>query len=233
MLSYIFPPRCAVCGKILPPGTRPTICPDCEKELPRIEEPRCEICGTPMNSEFAMPWCAQCAGGRPFEKCFIPFRYSGGVRRAITNMKYYDRPGRSRYFAGEIARMLGDFRPDYITFVPQNSGTDRKRGYNQTRLMAEVLGKILNVPVRSVLRRSSSGKHQVGLSRSERRKNARLLYRPGKKRLDGTWLLVDDVVTTGATMDACCRILRNMGCERVCAAAAARAVPNSCQHDFY
>lgn len=225
MLSYIFPPRCAVCRRILPPGTKPEICRECEKELPRIEDPRCEVCGKPMNSEFAMPWCADCANGRYFEKCFVPFRHADGVRRAITNMKYYDRPSRSRYFAGEIAKEMGDFRPDFITFVPQDAKTDRERGYNQTRLIARALGKLLKVPVRTALRRSPYGRHQVGLSGSERRKNARQLFRPGNKRLSGTWLLVDDVTTTGATLDACCRLLREMGCEHVCAAAAAKAVP--------
>ena len=225
MLSYIFPPRCAVCRRVLPPDARPEICPDCERDLPRIEDPRCEVCGAPMNSEFAMPWCAECANGRYFEKCFVPFIYSGGVRRAIINMKHNDRPGRSRYLAWEIAKEMGDFRPDYITFVPQDAKTDRERGYNQTRLIAKALGKLLKVPVRTALRRSPYGRHQVGLSGPERRKNARRLFRPGNKRLSGTWLLVDDVVTTGSTLDACCRLLKAMGCEHVYAAAAAKTVP--------
>ncbi len=221
-LSYIFPPRCAVCRGLLPAGTKEEICPECERELPRIKGPRCEICGAPMNSEFAMPWCAECAGGRPFVKCFVPFRYEGGVRRAITNMKYYGRPGRSRFLAGEIARELGDFRPDFITYVPQNSKTARERGYNQTKLIAEELGRRLKTPVRGVLRHSPDGGHQVGLSRSKRMTNAKKLYLPGKERLSGTWLLVDDVTTTGATLDACCRLLRAMGCDEVYAAAAAK-----------
>ena len=226
MLRYIFPPRCAICRKVLPLSTGPEICPDCEKELPRIEEPRCEICGVPMTSGFAMPWCADCAHGRSFEKCFVPFLYKGGIRRAITQMKYYDRPGRYKYFAGEIARELGDFRPDVITFVPQNAATGRERGYNQTRLIAAELGRLLKIPVKSALVRTAGGSHQVGLSGRRRRENARRIYRPGKKRLSGTWLLVDDVITTGATMDVCCRLLRTMGCEKVYAAAIARGILN-------
>lgn len=221
LLQYIFPPRCAVCRRLLPAGTKREICPDCESGLPRIEDPRCGICGAPMG-EFAMPWCAQCADGRPFVKCFVPFRYEGGVRRAITNMKYYDRPGRSRFFAGEIARELGDFRPDFITYVPQSSKTDRKRGYNQTQLIARELGRLLKIPVKSTLVHSPGGIHQVGLSRSRRRANARKLYRAGEGRLSGTALLVDDVTTTGATLDTCCKLLRDMGCEAVYAAAAAK-----------
>lgn len=226
MLSCIFPPRCAICRKVLPVRTRPEICPGCEKELPRIEEPRCGICGEPMSGEFAMPVCADCSNGRPFVQCFVPFRYKDGIRRAIAQMKYYDRPGKYKYFAGEIAHEMGDFRPDVITFVPQNAATRRERGYNQTRLIAAALGRLLKIPVKSTLIRRPEGAHQVGLTGRRRRENARKLYRPGKKRLSGTWLLVDDVVTTGATMDACSRLLRGMGCEKVYAAAVAKTTSN-------
>lgn len=222
MLRYIFPPRCAICRAVLPMGTKSEICPDCANELPRIEEPRCGVCGGPMNSEFAMPWCAACSHGRPFVQCFVPFKYKSKIRTAVSQMKYRDRPGKFRYFAEEIARELGDFRPDFITFVPQNASTRRERGYNQTRLLASELGRLLKIPVKNTLIRKPGGIHQVGLSGSLRRQNAKKLYLPGKKKLSGTWLLVDDVVTTGATMDACCRLLRSMGCERVYAAAVAK-----------
>lgn len=221
LLSYLFPPRCALCRKVLPQTSEHGICPDCDRELPRVTDPRCSVCGKPMHSEFAMPWCADCAGGRPFERCFVPFRYGGTVRRLITHMKYYGRPEKARFLADEIAREMGSFRPDVITYVPQNARTDRERGYNQTRLMARELGRLLNVPVKSALRHSSAGVHQVGLNRSERGKNARRLYMPGKKSIAGTWLIVDDVTTTGATLDVCCRLLKAMGCEKVYAAAAA------------
>lgn len=221
MLSYLFPPRCAVCRKVLPAGAGPGVCPQCEGELPRIAEPRCSVCGKPMHSEFAMPWCATCAEGRPFEKCFVPFRYGGTARKLITNMKYHSRPEKARFLAGEIAREMGSFRPDVITYVPQNSRTDRERGYNQTRLMAKELGRLLKIPVKPALRHSSFGSHQVGLGRTERKKNARRLYMPGRKPISGTWLIVDDVTTTGATLDTCCRLLRAMGAEKVYAAVAA------------
>ncbi len=221
ILSFLFPPRCAVCRKLLPYGSKPELCDDCGRDLPRISDPRCQICGRPMDSEFAMPWCQTCSKGRPFEKCFVPFLYDRGVRRLISNMKYYGQPSKARFLAGEIAREMGGFRPDAITFVPQSSATDRVRGYNQTRLIAKELGRLLDVPVRPALRHSPGDRHQVGLSSSERRKNARGMYLPGKKRLSGTWLLVDDVTTTGSTLDVCCRLLKAMGCDRVYAATAA------------
>ena len=222
MLKYLFPPRCAICRAVLPTGTKTEICPDCESELPRIEDPRCGICGAHMNSEFAMPWCADCSRGRPFAQCFVPFKYKGRIRMAISQMKYYGRPGKNRYFAGEIAREMGDFRPDFITFVPQNAATRRERGYNQTRLIAAELGRLLKIPVEGTLIRKPGGIHQVGLSGYRRRQNAKKLYLPKKKRLRGICLLVDDVVTTGATLDACSKLLRGMGCERVYTAAVAK-----------
>lgn len=177
-----------------------------------------------MGSDFAMPYCYECAHGRPFEKCFVPFKYKDGVQRSVLNLKYNGRPGVFRFYAREIAAEMRGFRPDFITYVPQNVSTHRRRGYNQTRLIAKELGRLLKIPVRGTLERSAEGSNQVGLSKSERKENAKRLYRAKKKKLSGTWLMVDDVITTGATMDECCKLLRKMGCQHVYAAAAAKRI---------
>ncbi|MGN1097581.1 MAG: ComF family protein, partial [Clostridia bacterium] len=187
-------------------------------------EPRCQVCGTQLRSEFSMPVCAECAKGRSFERCFVPFRYADGINRAISRMKFSGSPARFRYFAREIFIEMGDFRPDFITFVPQNRKTLLKRGYNHTELIAEELGRLMKIPVKDTLVRRKGGRRQLGLTRAQRRENAKTLFLPGKKSLSGICLIVDDVMTTGSTMDACCHLLRKMGCEKVYAAAAARRV---------
>ncbi len=224
LFEFLFPPRCAFCRELLPEGNTAGVCCQCLKELPEIKDPRCRVCGAPMNSEFAMPYCAQCAKGRPFIKCFVPFVYTGNVRRSVSIMKFYSRPSAHRYFARRIADEMGGFRPDFITYVPQNRKSLMQRGYNQTQLIAAELGRILKIPVRGTLIRKNEGRHQVGLSASERKRNAKKLYLKGKRQLSGTWLIVDDVITTGATMDACCSLLLQMGCREVYAAAAAKTV---------
>ncbi len=219
-ISALFPPRCAICRKILS-GTG-YVCTQCWEKLPRIPQPRCRICSLPLASEFSMPECADCRAGVPYEKCFVPFLYSDGIRGAILNMKFRRRPSMFRYFAREIAAEIGDFRPDFITFVPQSRKAWRERGYNQTELIARELGKLLKVPVKSTLIRAETGENQVGLSYSARIKNAPKLYSPKDLQLSGTCLIVDDVITTGATMKACCRLLLKMGCSHVFAAAVAK-----------
>lgn len=226
-LSLLFPPKCPACGGLAEEENG--FCAACEASLPRITGPRCSVCGAPMGSEFAMPSCADCRGGTPYEKCFVPFVYRDGIRRAITKMKFRSRPAAYRCFARAIADEMGGFRPDHVTYVPQSRLANRRRGYNQSKLIALELGRILGVPVKGVLRRIEGGEDQVGLSRNRRLLNARRLYRAKAERLDGVWLVVDDVMTTGATMRACCSLLRKMGCARVYGAAVARTEPLSAQ----
>ncbi len=223
LLNIIFPPHCALCGEILP-RSESYICPECRAKLPRIKPPRCRICSAPLASEFALPECADCREGVPYNKCYAPFAYKDGIKSAILRMKYGNRASSFRYFAREIAAELGGKRFDFITFVPQNRKTHRKRGYNQTELIARELGKLLKLPVKSTLRRSEKGEKQVSLTKAARLNNARRLYSAKKLKLEGSCLIIDDVITTGATMKACCRLLRKMGCSEVYGAAIAKTI---------
>lgn len=219
----LFPPRCAICGKIIS-HCGGYVCAECWDRLPRIEEPRCFVCGAPLGSNFAMAECSDCRAGVPYEKCFVPFQYKDGIRKAVARMKYSRRPSAFRYFAKEIAVEIGGLRTDFITFVPQNRKTRRQRGYNQTELIAEELGRLLDIPVISALIRSEQGEKQVTLSRSRRINNAKRLFFPKNIQLSGSCIIVDDVITTGSTIKTCCKILKSMGCEHVYAAAVARTV---------
>ncbi len=188
----------------------------------RPEEPRCALCGAELGGEFSPRVCGECREGAPFDGSFIPFKYEGSAGDAVARMKYFCRPAAFRYFARELAAEMGDFRPDFITFVPQNRKTRRERGYNQTKLIARELGFLTGVPVVATLSRRESGEKQVLLSYSKRIKNAARLYSPLKTSVGGTCLIVDDVITTGATIRACCGLLKKMGCERVYVAAVAK-----------
>lgn len=220
LLSIFMPPRCPVCGKLT--ADENELCPDCRGSLERIKGPRCRICGAPLGSEFAMPECSDCRAGVPYDKCFAPYLYKDGARRTVIRMKFFSHPASCRFAAREIAAELGELRPDFITFVPQSAAARRKRGYNQTELIAKELGRLLGVGVRPTLERVENGENQVGLGYARRLENARRLYRATDSRLGGSCLIVDDVITTGATMKACCKLLRKMGCDRVYAAAFAK-----------
>lgn len=220
-LRMIFPPKCVVCGEIIQNGY---VCIDCFTNFHLIDEPKCAVCSRPLGSALALPICGECMGGKPYRKLFIPFLYQGSAATAIRNMKFHGRAAVFRYFAAEIFLELGDFRPDFITYVPQDKATARQRGYNQTKLIAKELGALMGVKVIPTLIRVEKGKRQVSLSRSERIKNARRLYVPMNKKLQGKALIIDDVVTTGSTMEQCCRLLGQMGCKDVFGAAAAKVI---------
>lgn len=205
--SMLMPNKCIVCGKTL--GRNEYVCSECRPLVERLEKP-------PGNGERA---------GASYDKCFVPFIYNKGIQLAVTRMKFGDRPAAYRYFAREIASML-DVRPDFITFVPQNRKTRHKRGYNQTELIAREIGRLLKLPVKSTLVRSEHGSKQIELGYTERLENAKKLYRAKPGTLSGSCLIVDDVITTGATMKACCDILRRQGCSKIFAAAAAKTLKN-------
>lgn len=220
-IRVLFPQKCVVCGEIVANGY---VCGTCWDKLNRIKEPRCGVCGRPFGSEFAVSVCSECMSGKPYKKLFIPFEYNDGVKTAIRNMKFWGRAGNFRYFAREIALEMKGFRPDFITYVPQDRKTRFVRGYNQTELMAKELGKLMKVKVVPTLIRIKKGKKQVSLTRAQRTVNAKRLFMPMNKKLSGRWLIVDDVVTTGSTMEACCKLLKRMGCSEVYGAAVAKTV---------
>ncbi len=223
-INILFPPKCILCRKLLPQGANTGVCDLCAKKLEYLRGPRCQVCGMPLKSQYALPRCRDCAKGRPFVKCFVPFRYHGELRHAIYRLKFSQQPGCFRFLAREIVREMEGFRPDVITFVPQSRKSYLKKGFNQTQLLAKEIGRLLKIPVENTLIHSSHGRQQVGLSRAQRMQNARTLYSPRKKKLSGTYMIVDDIVTTGATLDACCTLLKRMGCQRVYAAAVAKNI---------
>ena len=145
----------------------------------------------------------------------------------MLRFKYYMHPSYAEAFAALIAEKMLSYekpcKPDFITFVPQNKSTHFIRGYNQSELIARRLSEILRIPCVPCLVRKDGIARNATLNASLRRKNVKLGYFPTDKKLDGTALLVDDVLTTGATVFYCASLLRKMGCKKVyCAAALIR-----------
>lgn len=228
ILNLLFPPKCAFCGKVLSGKAR--ICGDCLPKLPYTANYRCcERCGIPLPGEFSYRLCGRCFPvKRPSaEHVFVPLIYAGAAKRAMLRFKYYMHPSYAEAFAALIAEKMLSYekpcKPDFITFVPQNKSTHFIRGYNQSELIARRLSEILRIPCVPCLVRKDGIARNATLNASLRRKNVKLGYFPTDKKLDGTALLVDDVLTTGATVFYCASLLRKMGCKKVyCAAALIR-----------
>lgn len=213
--------------------------------LRRLLFPRkCIFCGMPLEGERQI--CTGCmeavilrdnaarhGAGLHFDAATAALRYTGPVRRAILGLKY----GERQDYARPLARMMQETALrqlrqsfDAITYVPGNPGTDRTRGYNQARLLAEALAKQMGLPCVHALHKTRSTRKMHGLKPRERRENVRDAYalRRASAQLAGkVVLLVDDVLTTGATLSECAKTLKQGGAAAVYGICAAVARENS------
>ena len=231
-LDLIYPRDCVFCER--PAGDGGYICAECLSRLPLSRNPSCLICG----AESAMPGgpdfiCSDCLRHRPaFARAFIVARYDGAIRHLIHTFKYHGGvwllEDLTRFLAATYIARIAPLRLrfDAIVPVPMQAAKLRARGYNQADLLARALAHALHIPCQThLLRRVGTGvPSQTRLRREERLRNAAEAYRAAHPRhLRGkTLLLVDDVMTTGATCDVCARLLRRAGAKRVYVLALAR-----------
>ena len=210
LLDLLFPPRCVFCGKLLATGER-DFCARCQRELPWLEGPAAEQTG-----EF-------------FSLCAAPLRYQGVVRDSIRRYKFKGRQGYHKAYGKLVAQCVHDHlagKYDLITWVPLSEKRRRERGYDQAFLLASAAALELGDVAVETLRKSRHTDAQSGLEgEAERRANVLGAYTAVDPELlaGKRVLLIDDVVTTGATFSECARVLRTMGAKDVVCAALARA----------
>lgn len=202
---------CINCGTELVSDTRYSFCSKCLNELPILSNNICLICGTEINNE-AM-YCINCMNYDHFyEKNRSLLKYEGLAVSLIKRFKF----GNKRYIAEEFGKMLADeylkaeYCCDLIIPVPMSISEYKERGFNQSALLAKEVAKRLNVAYSENLikvRDTSTQKHLKGI---ERRKNLKSVFSVcDKAELKGkTILLIDDVFTTGATINECSRTLK-------------------------
>ena len=227
LLDIVFPPVCLLCGER---SLKKGFCEGCggliEKE--RIASPICIVCGIPFPSSRGVDHaCGRCEEERPsFISARSAFVFEGKVLDAIHKFKY----GRDTSLAGPLAALVRGSHipqsPCLLVPVPLHPGRLRERGFNQSLLIARELSRITALPLAyNRLRRARDTGQQVGLKAAERKKNvsgAFTVDEPGffkGKKL----LLIDDVITTGATLNECAKVLKKAGAE-VIALTVARAV---------
>ena len=234
-LALLLPRDCPVCRGDLPWNAPAGICLSCWSDIRPIPPPFCRRCGLPYDS-FIPPetahLCSAChRKPPPFETARSLALYDGTIREVLHLFKYDRRPEigaiLGKLMAIYFETVRGPARPDAIVAVPLHRARKRKRGYNQAEILARAVGKSLRIPrIRGCLARSRAVPPQTGLSRFERRKNVRNSFRvrrPG--RLQGkSILLVDDILTTGATITECASTLHRAGTSRVLILTAARTV---------
>jgi ComF family protein len=236
--ALIFPAPCRICGALLENASRIPLCPACLACLAPYAGPLCQRCGRPlvsavMNEGQAEPLCNVCRRGLydfDFARSSAP--YTPTVASAIVLLKYEELVPLGRWFAErllEVALAHADHcTADVVVPVPLHPARLRERGYNQAELIARPLARSLRLPCRSyLLVRTRPRPDKLTLTLRERWRSVRGAYaiRRGTRVDNLRVLLVDDVLTTGATLDACSRALRRGGASYVPALTVARATP--------
>lgn len=207
LLDLLFPPKCPFCGKLLERGER--LCPTCQREL---------------------PWLTGTAGETEVELtavCVSPLRYEDKVRSAIHGYKFSGRSARSGCFGLLIAQCLADrgLAAELVSWPSLSKKRLRRRGYDQAQLLAREVGERLGLPVQRTLDKAERPAQSGLEGEAVRRANLLGAYTPcHPEGFQGrSILLIDDVVTTGATLSECAKTLRLAGAGEILCATLAKA----------
>ena len=224
VIGVLFPPRCALCGRDL--DGLSVLCPMCESELPELEGPRCRRCGEPVDAE-GLDLCIACGTkDQPLDGAVFLGPYDGSWGALVRMLKFNREPAIARDLGRRLASALEaaciELAPDWVTYVPMSRVDRRARGFNQARLLARVIARQIGVPLRRSLVKTRRTVPQGRLSAADRRRNLRGAFRP-VPCFGGNVVLVDDICTTGSTIEECARALKRGGAQTVTVLAVARA----------
>jgi len=246
-LDLLFPRRCAACGRSIPEPDGSQVCARCLRDIPRIDrDDACERCGLPLGpyaDGHEGKWCEGCrtlpfAG---FRSAFAVGTYEGALRRAICRFKYGRRPHLARTLGGMIAQLASeeygdedneevdcdeaDLAPEVVVSVPLHAARRKSRTFDQAELLAEAVAEALGIDYAlGAMERVVDTPTLTRQSREQRAETVKDVFkvrRPGA--VDGRRvLLVDDVMTTGATASECARVLKRAGAKEIAVCVLAR-----------
>ena len=216
--KYFFNPKwkCNSCGKEIFEGEY--FCPDCEKQLPFNDKAICEHCGRQVVA--SENYCSTCKESLlSIDKGRSVFVYDKPISAFIKNAKYDNK----KYLLELFARYLSSaylkhyFNADYITYIPMTEKALKKRGYNQSQVLANLVGLKVNVEVIGCLEKTKETDRQAKLTKLERLKNLEGAFKVVKRKeiKDKVILIIDDVTTTGATAENVAKRLKNAGAKTV------------------
>lgn len=232
-LDLVFPAFCPVCAEPLGAGRRDPLCGRCYAAIPLLPLPVCEACGLPVAPMDAREGpgarCPTCvAHPPPWEWARAAAAYAGTARDALHALKFEGKRALARPL-GELlvdpclAAAAGDL--EAIVPVPLGRARARARGYNQAMLLAERLGRGVDAPVRARwLARLRETAEQSGLGATARAGNVRGAFVASSSAAGRSVVVVDDVLTTGATVAECARALRRAGARKIGVLAVARVL---------
>jgi len=229
LIDRFLPIRCAFCDALLASSAQPALCSSCLRSLAENKPASCTRCALPYpNYGGSDHLCGDCQLQRPpYRTVYALGVYEGPLRQTIHHFKYhrdFTLATPLGHLLAEAALRPGLSQPDLILPVPLHPRRLRQRTFNQSLLLARIIGKQNNIPVAANrLRRVLHTPHQQGLSLEDRRHNLLKAFTL-RSRLNGeSVLLVDDVMTSGATVAACTKVLLENGAQSVDVAVLARA----------
>jgi len=230
LLSTLFPSRCLLCQKTVVAqldNENIEICPDCLRQLP-YNENSCRQCALPLAIDLEEEvLCGRCMKNPPaFDYSYSPLRYEGDIVRLVHQLKFNEKITVSRSLSEIMLKYLSikmaeqgeshSNSPDCLLPVPLHNSRLRQRGFNQSIELARVVAKQLNIPIEfDAISRRRSTTSQMGLDAKQRRKNIKGAFLVVKEVSARHVLIIDDVMTTGSTVDELARTLKKSGVEKV------------------
>ncbi|MDD2979711.1 MAG: ComF family protein [Hespellia sp.] len=219
-LNILYPLSCPFCGRILGKSVA-RICGNCEKKIIYMKEPRCKRCGKPIRTQEA-EFCLDCQRGRfCYDQGKSLYLHQSPVKEAVYQLKYHNKRIYGEMFAQELYRIykeqIKSWGVDVILPVPLHHKRRKKRGYNQAELIATELGKLtsLSVETDAVYRVKNTNPQKV-LDNRNRAKNLSHAFAVSRKwRVRPVVLLIDDIYTTGSTINSVAKILKKRGVQKV------------------
>lgn len=217
-LRLLYPVRCPFCDEIVP-GFEKLVCDTCMEELTPIKN-YCMKCGKRVQQEEE--YCSSCREiPHNFSRGRCLLSYEGKTRKSIYRFKYGKRQEYAKAYAQLMAEEMGDFirscGADALLPVPLHARRQQKRGYNQAALLAKALGSICGIPVCShLIRRTKNTIPQKKLTFSQRQNNLKRAFKFTRNDVKlNTIIIIDDIYTTGSTIDAIARLCQEKGIENI------------------
>lgn len=218
-LDYLFPSRCIVCDEVTDrPGAG--VCDKCRDKIIYIREPYCLKCGKQLKKD-EKEYCSDCERIRHVFDAGMSLYDYGSMADSVYRFKYAGRMEYASFYGKDLCekrgRWLGALNPDALVPVPIHHSRMKSRGYNQAALIARELSRHSGIPVREdLIKRTSRTQPLKDLSRGERQNNLKRAFKICQNDVKlNTIVIIDDIYTTGSTIDAMTRVLKDAGARRV------------------
>lgn len=214
-LCFLFPRRCRYCGEVI--DLRRELCDTCRPDDCRVTGTICPRCGCEKAA-------CNCRPGKPFyERVAAPFYYEGAAEKALLRLKFGKRPEAADVLGEEMARCLRErydgYSFDVCTYVPMTKKGVRQRGFNQSELLARAVAEQANIPVKALLQKDYETPDQHRLRAVDRTGNLLGVFSVPERETaalqNARVLLIDDIKTSGATLNECAKTLLIAGAAEV------------------